>query len=440
MSESNQQVGRQMHDLVTRLFPIHRSLTGDGVRETLSILGEHLPGLNVHEVPSGTKCFDWEIPREWRVNEAYIVDPSGNKLCDISKNNLHLVGYSIPVDDTFSLEELRPHLHSLPEQPDAIPYMTSYYRDYWGFCISDSEMQRLKPGDYRVVIDSELFDGSLTYGELFIPGETEQEVFVSTYICHPSMANDELSGPVVATFAAAWVQAVDRRLSYRFVFVPETIGAIAFLSNCHQELKRNVVAGFNLSCIGDDGAYSMVESRKGNSLADEVARHVLRHTDANFKQYSFLHRGSDERQYCSPGIDLPLVTLSRSKFGEYPEYHTSLDDLNLVTESGLAGGLDVLIKCFQCLESNQRFRLNVPCEPQLGKRGLYPNLSVRGNGETVRDLTNLISYCDGTETLLQIASRLDRPVWSFFDSIEKLRDHNLLEQVTDQPFQNTSHD
>ena len=270
MSENSPQPGRQMHDLVAQLFPIHRSLTGDGVRETLSILGEHLPSLTVHEVPTSAKCFDWEIPREWTVNAAYIVDPNGKKICDISDNNLHLVGYSTPVNATLPLDELEPHLHSLPEQPDAIPYVTSYYRDYWGFCISETERQKLQPGDYHVVIDSELFDGSLTYGELFIPGETTREVLVSTYVCHPSMANDELSGPVVATFAAQWTLATDRRLSYRFVFVPETIGAIAFLSTCYQSLKKNVVAGFNLSCIGDDRAYSVVESRKGNTLPTKL--------------------------------------------------------------------------------------------------------------------------------------------------------------------------
>ena len=431
MVSKSQQLGKEMHQLVARLYPIYRSLTGAGVRETLSILGEHLPDLQVHEVPTGTKCFDWEVPREWRVNEAYIVDPAGNRICDVSQNNLHLVGYSIPINKTLTLDELQPHLHSLPEQPDAIPYATSYYRDYWGFCISDSQKQTLKAGNYQVIIDSELFDGSLTYGELFIPGETLDEVLVSTYICHPSMANDQLSGPVVATFAAKWAQAKKRRLSHRFVFVPETIGAIAFLSKRHQELKQNVVAGFNLSCLGDDRAYSYVESRKGDTLADDVAKHVLQHTDAHFKRYSYLNRGSDERQYCSPGIDLPLCTLSRTKFGEYPEYHTSKDDLTLVTETGLAGGLCILTKCLECLDANQRFRMTVFGEPQLGKRGLYPTLSVRGNGNTVRDLTNLIAYCDGEATLLEIANRLDRPIWSLYESVEQLLTHGLLE-ITDR--------
>lgn len=429
MSSSAHQLGTEMHGLVSRLFPIFRSLTGDGVRETLAILREHLPELIVHEVPTGTRCFDWKIPQEWRIRQAYIIDPDGKKFCDIENNNLHLVGYSSPVNRTMSLDELQQRLHSLPEQPDAIPYVTSYYRDCWGFCIADADRKQLKTGDYRVVIDSELFDGSLTYGELFVPGDSDKEVFVSTYICHPSMANDELSGPVVAAYAAKWVQTLDRRLSYRFVFVPETIGAIAFLSRQHENLRNNVVAGFNLSCIGDDGGYSIVESRKGDTLADRVTRHVLRHKNADFMEYSFLSRGSDERQYCSPGIDLPLCTLCRTKFGEFPEYHTSKDDLSFVTAPGLQGGFDVLINCFQCLESNQTYRVTVACEPQLGKRGLYPTLSVRGNGETVRDLTDFIAYCDGTETLLEIAHRLDRPIWSFYETVDQLTNHNLIEVV-----------
>ena len=423
------QSGQQMHELVSRLFPIYRSLTGNGVRETVAVLQEFLPELKGHEVPTGTQCFDWEIPREWNVNEAYIVDPSGNRICDIADNNLHLVGYSVPMRATMTLTELLPHLHSLPQQPDAIPYVTSYYKEYWGFCIAEKQKQELAEGEYQVVIDSELSAGSLTYAEWYVPGESTDEVLVSTYICHPSMANDQLSGPVVAAFAANWVAQSKRRLSYRFVFVPETIGSIAFLSRRHMHLKKHVVAGFNLSCIGDDRAYSVVESRKGNTLADRMANHVLAHTDSHFKKYSFLDRGSDEQQYCSPGIDLPLCTLSRSKFGEYPEYHTSLDDLSLVTPTGLEGGLKLLVNCLQGLEENRTYRLKTACEPQLGKRGLYPSLSVRGNGETVRDLTNFLAYCDGSETLLDIAERLGRPIWSFYESIESLKQNDLIESI-----------
>ncbi|MDB4466630.1 DUF4910 domain-containing protein [bacterium] len=419
-------IGDAMHNLASQLFPINRSITGDGVRESLRIIREYLPELKTVEVPSGAQCFDWEVPQEWRVNHAFIIDPDGNKICDFSKNNLHLVGYSRPFLCTLSLEDLLDHLHTLPEMPNAIPYITSYYRDYWGFCLTDEQKQKLVPGDYKVVIDTELFDGSLTYGELYLPGETQDEVLVSTYICHPSMANDELSGPIVSTFAAQLMSAKERRLSYRFVFVPETIGAIAFLSNRHEELKKNVIAGFNLSCIGDDRDYSMVKSRLGNTLADRAAKHVLNHIAPSHSTYTFLERGSDERQYCSPGVDLPLCTICRTKFGKYPEYHTSLDDLNLVTPSGLAGGLNFLTKCLECVEANQTYMMSVACEPQLGKRGLYPNLSVPGNGERARDLTNLIAYCDGTQSLLEIADRLARPIWSFIDSLDELKSNKLI--------------
>ena len=422
-------VGHDMHDLTSQLFPFNRSLTGTGVRKTLTVLAGHLPDLNIIEVPSGTQCFDWEIPQEWKVNDAFIIDPDGKKICDFSVNNLHLVGYSRPCSQTMQLEELKNHLHTVPDMPNAIPYITSYYRDYWGFCLTDHQKQNLFPGEYRVVVDTELFQGSLTYGELFLPGDTEEEVLVSTYICHPSMANDQLSGPVVATYAAKHLANQTRRLSYRFVFVPETIGAIAFLSKRHQELKNKVIAGFNLSCIGDDRDYSMVESRLGNSLADQVAKHVLKHISPSHSIYTFLERGSDERQYCGPGIDLPLCTLCRTKFGKYPEYHTSLDDLDLVTPSGLEGGLNFLTKCFECLEFNLTYEMSVYCEPQLGKRGLYPNLSIPGNGERARDLTNLIAYCDGTEPLLKIAERLGRPLWSFKDSLDDLKKNNLIKQV-----------
>lgn len=424
--DNSQNTGHQMHDLLARLFPLNRSLTGEGVRETLKIIQEYLPELKTVEVPSGTQCFDWKVPQEWRVNQAYIIDPDGNKICDFSKNNLHLVGYSRPYSQTLSLDDLLKHLHTLPEMPNAIPYITSYYRDYWGFCLTDTQKQKLIPGDYQVVVDTELFDGSLTYGELYLPGKTKDEILVSTYICHPSMANDELSGPIVSTFAAQLMSAKKRRLSYRFVFVPETIGAIAFLSHRHEELKKNVIAGFNLSCIGDDRDYSMVESRLGNTLADRVAKHVLNHIAPSHSTYTFLERGSDERQYCSPGIDLPLCTICRTKFGKYPEYHTSLDDLNLVTPSGLAGGLDFLTKCLECVETNQTYTMSVACEPQLGKRGLYPNLSMVGSGERARDLTNLIAYCDGTQSLLEIADRLARPIWSFIDSLDELKRNKLI--------------
>jgi aminopeptidase-like protein len=424
-------LGIEMHELCKRLFPLNRSITGSGVRETLTIIKEYLPDLRIEEIPSGTRAFDWIIPREWNVREAYVTDPNGRRILDFRENNLHLVGYSIPVDATLSLEDLQPHLHSVPEMPKAVPYVTSYYEERWGFCISHELREKLIPGDYHVVIDSVLKDGSLTYGDLILPGESDQEVFLSTYVCHPSMANNELSGPVVTTFLAKRILSVPRRhFTYRIVFIPETIGSIVYLSRNYTAMEERIVAGFNVTCIGDDRAYSFLPSRGGDTLADRVAMHVLKHTHPDFIRYSFLQRGSDERQYCSPGIDLPVATVMRSKYGEYPEYHTSLDDLNLVTPSGLYGGYEVLERCLACIEADEVLRCTVLCEPQLGRRGLYPTLSTRERDQTVQAMMNLIAYCDGERSLLEIAEIIDMPMWELIPIANKLKEFGVLTSVS----------
>ncbi|MBU1158560.1 MAG: DUF4910 domain-containing protein [Candidatus Thermoplasmatota archaeon] len=416
-----------MHELCQRLFPIGRSITGDGVRETLRIVKEHLPDLQIREVPSGTQCFDWIVPQEWNVHEAYVIDPEGRKILDFRENNLHLMGYSTPIDAVMSLEDLQSHLHSISEMPTAIPYVTSYYRDRWGFCLSHEQLKTLLPGDYHVVIDTELKNGSLTYGELLIPGNSEREIFLSTYICHPSMANNELSGPVVTTFLARQIlSAPERRFSYRIVFIPETIGSIVYLSMNHETMKEMMLAGFCVTCIGDDRAYSYLPSRNGDSLSDKVALHVLRHLHPDFIRYTYLERGSDERQYCSPGIDLPVASVMRSKYGEYPEYHTSLDNLSLVTPSGLRGGYEVLERCLACIEADEVLRNNILCEPQLGRRGLYPDLSTRKSGLTVRTMMNLIAYCDGRRSMLEIAEIIDTPMWDLIPIANELKRAGVL--------------
>lgn len=422
--------GAAMHLLCRELYPICRSITGNGVRQTLQVIRRLLPELALHEVPSGTRCFDWVVPPEWNIRDAYIVDPTGRKIVDFKVNNLHVVGYSVPVDQEVSLEELQQHLHSLPDLPDAIPYVTSYYRERWGFCLTDRQRKALRPGAYRVRIDSTLATGSLTYGELLLPGRTESEVFFSTYVCHPSLANNELSGPAAATFLAQWIAAKrDRLYSYRFVFIPETIGSIVYLSRNLDRMKKSIVAGFNVTCIGDERCYSYLPSRRGNTLSDRVAQHVLSHTDPDFKQYSFLDRGSDERQYCSPGVDLPIATIMRSKYGVYPEYHTSLDNLDLVTPGGLAGGLQALQRCVISLEANRRLRAAVLCEPQMGKRGLYPTLGTRSAEETVSTRMNILAYADGSRDLLGIAALLGKPIWDIAPISDVLVAHGLLTDI-----------
>ena len=423
--------GPFMHQLMAQLFPICRSITGDGVRETLRILQDHIP-LKLFEVPTGTTVLDWTIPKEWNIRDAFVLDPAGRKIIDFKKSNLHVIGYAAPVDKSISLSELQKHLYSLKDQPDAIPWVTSFYEERWGFCLAHNERAKLKEGTYRVVIDSELQNGSLTYGELIIPGTSNEEVFISTYVCHPSMANNELSGPIVATMLAKWIISEPRRLTYRIIFIPETIGSITYLSRNLESMKKNIIAGFNLTCVGDERAYSYLPSRKGSTLADKVALSALRSKHPDFKQYSFLDRGSDERQYCSPGVDLPLVSLMRTKYREFPEYHTSLDNLELVTPAGLEGSFALHQDCIDLLERNRVYKTRCLGEPQLGARGLYPTISTKESHRQVIDMLNFIAYADGTNDLIDISNIIQVPVRNLYPIIEKLTAAGLLrEHVTD---------
>ena len=423
-------IGAEMHSLATRLFPICRSLTGDGVRESLGILKEVLPGLQLHEVPSGTQAFDWEIPREWNIRDAYVMDSAGMRVIDFQKHNLHVVGYSVPVDLEMDLAELDKHLHSLPDQPDAIPYVTSYYEERWGFCLSDRDRKNLKPGRYRVVIDSTLEPGNLTYGELILPGSSDTEVLLSTYVCHPSMANNELSGPVVAAFLTQWLAKLPaRRHTYRIVFLPETIGSILYISRHLERLRSAVVAGYVLTCCGDESAWSFLASRNGNTLADRTARHVLQRHAPGFKEYSFLERGSDERQYCSQGVDLPVASIMRSKYGTYHQYHTSLDDLDFVTPKGLEGTYTIMRKCIEVFEKNYTYRAVHPCEPQLGKRGLYSTLNSHYEVPATPMILDFLAYADGQHDILSIAEILGVATESLYRLAETLLEHGLIEPV-----------
>lgn len=415
-----------MYDYIKRLFPLCRSLTGNGVRETFSVLQEIIP-IQLIEVPSGTQVFDWTIPAEWNIREAYIADVSGKRLVDFKQNNLHLIGYSQPFEGLVSLEELQNHLYSLPDQPEWIPYVTSYYHPRWGFCLTERQRQQLKDANYYVKIDATHESGFMTMGDLVIPGNSKDEIFFSTYICHPSMANNELSGPVLTAFLAkALMDRPHRHYTYRFAFVPETVGALAYLSKNLHQLKKRVKAGYVVTCVGDSGPFSYLESRLGNTLSDRVAEHVLEHISKDIRWYSWLERGSDERQYCWPGIDLPMGSLMRSKYGEYPEYHTSADNLDFVSQGAMEQSLDMYLKVVDVLELNQRYQSMTLGEPQLGKRGLYPTLSIRNSGLAARELVDICAYSDGKTDLLTIANLLNKPLWSMGDSIEKLLHADLI--------------
>jgi aminopeptidase-like protein len=432
MSEpaNSHNIGQEIYNLAQQLFPIHRSLTGEGVRHTLDSLRSLVPGLLTVEVPSGTRAFDWLVPSEWNIRAAYITDETGRRIVDFAKNNLHVLAYSMPVDKIVSLSELNEHLYSLPDQPDAIPFVMSYYSPRWGFSLAENVRRNLRPGQYHVFIDSSLQPGSLSYGELILPGREQREVLLSTYICHPSMANDNVSGLSVTAYLAKWLlKKKDRRYTYRILFAPETIGAIVYLSRHLQEMRTRTVAGFVVTCVGDEGEFSFVPSRKGATLADRVALHVLGHQTPRFRQYTFLDRGSDERQFCSPGIDLPVVSIMKSKYREYPQYHTSFDNMSLISSEGLNESFELLRNCLSALENNYYFRATCQCEPQLGKRDLYPSVSIKGSVTPVMDLMNILAYCDGDHDLIDVAEQIGRPIASCSLLAEKLFAHGLLERL-----------
>lgn len=420
---------KDLDGLLVRLFPIHRSITGNGVRETLKIIQKTIP-LTIHEIPSGTQVFDWTVPDEWNIKDAWVKDSSGNKVIDFQKCNLHIISYSEPFKGKVSLEELKRHLQYLVEYPDWIPYVTSYYNRMWGFCISHNTFLSLKDDTYEVMIDSEFKKGSMTYGELIIPGETDKEVLFATNICHPSLANNELSGPVMATYLADHVLKLPkRRYTYRFVFTPETIGSIAYLSQHKDEMIKNTIAGYMLTCVGGPDQFTYMSSRNGNTLTDRLTTHILNYTETGSTFVDYCMRGSDERQYCWPGIDLPVGSLMRSKYAEYNAYHTSADNLNFVSNENLNKSFDKFKLCIEMLEANKKYLVKTMCEPQLGRRGLYPTLSVKNSIDYVRDMRNVLVYCDGQNDLLDIAEKIKRPIVYVKEMTDKFLEADIIKEV-----------
>lgn len=398
-------MGEEMYELIRRLFPICRSITGDGVRETLGILRERLP-IEIHEVKTGTQVFDWTVPREWNIRDAYIMDSHGRKVVDFHDNNLHVLNYSAPIRARVPLEELRKHLFSLPDRPDWIPYRTSYYSENWGFCVSHRQYLQLTEPEYEVVIDSELKDGHMTYGEYYKPGRSTEEILFSCHVCHPSLCNDNLSGIALAVQLARRMSDMDTRYSYRFLFIPGTIGSIAWLSLNEVKAER-IRHGLVVVCVGDDGNLTYKKSRRGDTEIDRVVLNVLKSAGKPYKVIDFYPYGYDERQYCSPGFNLAVGSLSRTTHGEYPEYHTSADNLSFVKPANLVDSFDKYCQVVDALEHNYTYvNLSPKCEPQLGKRGLYGGIGAEDK-KPVSTMTLLwvLNLSDGANSLLDISER-----------------------------------
>lgn len=424
-------VGARMYGLITELYPLCRSITGNGVRSTLEIVKCSVP-LTVHEVPSGTRVFDWEVPQEWNITDAYIKNTAGERLVDFSRSNLHVVNYSRPIRKQMTWEELRPHVHSLPENPDAIPYRTTYYEDTWGFCVRHSELSKFKSGEtYDVCIDSTYAPGNLTYGEFVIKGTIDSEILISTHICHPSMCNDNLSGIAVATELANWLAAAPRRFSYRFLFIPGTIGSITWLAT-HETEKQNIKFGLVLTGVGDAGAVTYKKTRAGNTELDYVMEHVLKTRTAPFTIVDFYPYGYDERQFSSPGIHLPVGTLMRTQHGTYPEYHTSKDNLSFVKPESLMDSLSVITRVLEIMESAKMYiNTNPQGEPNLGKRGLYAAMNTQTANKAAFQMAMLwvLNLSDGNLSIPAIATRSGMDLDSIQSAADALLEHGLLKEV-----------
>jgi aminopeptidase-like protein len=419
-------IGREMYELIAALYPLCRSITGDGVRKTLGVLQKHVP-LEVREVPTDTSVFDWTVPKEWNIRAAYVKNSKGERILDFQRSNLHVVGYSIPVRKTVSLRELREHLHTLPEHPDWIPYRTSYYKESWGFCLSHKQFLELGEGEYEVCIESSLANGHLTYGEYYLRGERTDEVLLSCHVCHPSLCNDNLSGIALATFLAKFLSSQSLRYSYRFLFIPGTIGSITWL--CLNEARVSQIKhGLVLACVGDPGKSTYKKSRRGNAEIDRAVAHVLKHCGSDYDIVDFSPYGYDERQFCSPAFNLSVGCLMRTPHGRFPEYHTSADNLDLVQPSYVADSFAKCLAVLQVLENNKTYvNQNPKCEPQLGKRGLYRTIGGQADAR-LNELAMLwvLNLSDGCHSLLDIAERSGMAFSVIHQAADALVSHDLL--------------
>lgn len=425
-------MGEELHRFAVELFPICRSITGDGIRRTLQMIGEKIP-LKIIEVPSGTTVFDWTVPGEWNVRDAYIKDETGQRIVDFKQSNLHLLNYSVPIHAKMRLSKLKEHLFTLPEHPDWIPYRTSYYKPGWGFCVPHRQMQTLAEGEYEVCIDTEIVDGHLTYAECFIRGESNEEVLISAHACHPSLANDNLSGVVVAAFLARLLSGRDLRYSYRFLFVPGTIGAITWLAR-NKATAKQIRHGLVLTCIGDAGGFHYKKSRQGDAEIDRVAAHVLRHSGERSEVLEFSPYGYDERQYCSPGFNLAVGCLMRSVWGTFPEYHTSADNLDFIHPEQLWGSLRLCVSIIDMLEKNRFYINRNPwCEPQLGKRDLYRSTGGHSIDAEINARLWVLNLSDGEHSLLDIAERSGLQFGAIHAAAQLLSENGLLAEIAERP-------
>jgi aminopeptidase-like protein len=413
-----------MINFAKKIFPLNRSLTGKDVVKTLKFIKKEVPSLKLCSIKSGTKVFDWTVPEEWNVRNAFILDPTKKKIADFKKRNIHLMGYSLPIKKKLNLKNLKKKIYFLKKLPNAIPYVTSYYKKDWGFCLTYNQFKKLKKGTYEVKINSSLKKGKLFYGHIYLKGKSKKEILLSTNICHPSLGNNECSGITLLTYLAKWLSKLNKKYSYRIVFVPETIGALCFIKQNYDRLKKNVIGGYTVTCVGDERIFSFLPSRSGNTLSDKIALKILKANKKTYKTYKWLDRGSDERQYCSPNINLPIASVMRSKYATYKEYHTSLDDLKkVVTNKGLNQSLDIYKKIINMFENNYRPVSKNIGEPFLKKHGLFKSKTYTND---VRLISDLLSYCDGQNDLVDISNLCKKPFKKITKFVKLLRNKNLI--------------